>query len=151
MGLFILNYASYLLELAEAVRNFDWTISTYNQSIGFLPGPFYVALYFAQLFLVLFLVQFALRMINRSIGAKRWFLRLIPWFAILSVFTIYRSWWVLRNEDFGNDLLIYGTEALLVVVFSLSCLKVYSTTWMRAYFGEPITHSKIESQRDNSD
>ncbi len=135
------SYAGSFGILGSVIRNFDEIQQKYSVPIGIVPGQVHFLFYMAHLALSLVILILAIQMISRKEKALKLFLRLLPFLALLEIFSFYRGW-IVDGDDMGvKHGIIILIGFLIIGGITTAIIWIYKTNFMKTFFEAP---KKIE-------
>ena len=134
LTILIASYAGSFRILGTLLRNFDKAQERFSVDVGVVPGQLHFIFYLLHSALAMTTVVLAYQMIRRNDKARKWLIILLPFLALLEVFSFYRGW-VSATDDFeGNHLSIVLIGILLVGGLAGSVIAIYKSKSMITFF-----------------
>lgn len=134
LGVLIASYAGSFRVLGLLARNFSKVKERFSVDVGVVPGQLHFILYLLHSALAMAVVVVAYRLIRRNEKSRRLLINLLPFLALLEVFSFYRGY-LIDGDDLGVDhLLVVFTGILIIGGLTTIFIAVYRSKMMRMFF-----------------
>ncbi len=134
LTILIASYAGSFRILGSLIRNFDKAQERFSVDVGLVPGQLHFIFYLLHSALAMTTVVLAYQMIRRNDKSRKWLIRVLPFLALLEIFSFYRGW-VLAGDDLEvNHSMIVLIGFLLVGGLAGIIIAIYKSKFMIAFF-----------------
>jgi hypothetical protein len=150
LTILIASYAGSFRVLGMLTRNFDKAQERFSVDVGLVPGQIHFIFYLLHSVLAMTVIIIAYQMIRRNDKSRKLLITLLPFLALLEIFSFYRGW-IIDGDDLGvNHGIILLIGFLLIGGLTSVIVAVYKSKFMTTFF-TMTEQNQLLTNRDKSD
>ncbi len=149
LTILIASYAGSFRILGMLLRNFDKAKERFSADVCLVPGQLHFIFYLLHSALAMTVVILAYQMIRRNNKSRRLLLIVLPFLALLEVFSFYRGWVTDSGDLELNHFMIVLIGFLLVGGLASSIIAIYKSKFMITFF-TPIEKNPLKPTVENA-
>ncbi|MBX2900058.1 MAG: hypothetical protein KF775_10420 [Cyclobacteriaceae bacterium] len=142
LAILVANYAGSFRILSVLIRNFDKARERFSVDVGLVPGQLHFIFYLVHSVLAMAVILLVYQMTRRNDKSRKLMVTILPFLAILEIFSFYRGW-IFNGDGFETSaILILSIGFILIGGLTSGIIAVYKSRFMTSFF-------KINEQRQN--